>query len=110
MRIEYNPRKFLLLVPMIMLREYFERRGVQALGELAWDDLTENDYELVYAAWQALPQRPRDAIGVDFQNVAGLATKQGVQIIIEEGKFHGVDLVAQLVELPSHSEKAYWPT
>src|ERR1039458_1915925 len=100
MRIEYNPRKFLLLIPSKMLRQYFERRGV--LGDLAWDDLPEQDHEVVYAAWQALPQRSRDAIGVDFQNVAGLASKQGVQIIIEEGKFQGADLVPELVDHPSH--------
>lgn len=45
MRIEYNPRKFLLLIPSKLLRQYFERRGV--LGDLAWDDLTEKDHEVV---------------------------------------------------------------
>jgi len=44
---------------------------------------------------------------VDFQNVAGLATNQGVQIIIEEGNFQGTDLVPELVDHPSHSEKAF---
>jgi hypothetical protein len=108
MRIEYNPRKFLLLVPLPMLRQYFDGRGV--LGELAWDDLKERekDYELVYAAWQAVPTRVREAIGADFLNVAGLATKQGVQVIIEEGKFHDKDLVAELAALPSHTEKALY--
>ena len=105
MRIEYNPRKFLLLVPLPMLREYFDGRGV--LGELAWDDLKENDYEIVYAAWQALPPRAREIVGADFLNVAGLATKQGVQVIIEEGKFHNRDLVAELAAFPSHTEKAF---
>jgi hypothetical protein len=105
MRIEYNPRKFLLLIPLDILRQYFERRGV--LGSLPWDDLTEKDHEIVYRAWQELPQQPRDTIGVDFQNVAGLASRQGVQIIIEEGKFQGVDLIPKLVDLPSHSEKAF---
>jgi hypothetical protein len=106
MRIEYNPKKFLLLVPLPMLRQYFEGRGV--LGDLPWDDLAEKDHETVYAAWQALPLRAREAIGKDFLNVAGLATKQGVQVIIEEGKFHKKDLVAELAELPSHSEKAFY--
>ena len=105
MRIEYNPRKFLLLVPLPMLRQYFDGRGV--LGEVAWDDLKEEDYEIVYAAWQALSARAREAIGADFLNVAGLATKQGIQVIIEEGKFHNRDLVAELAALPSHSEKAF---
>lgn len=106
MRIEYNPRKFLLLIPMAMLRQYFDGRGV--LGEVAWDALKEEDYEIVYAAWQALSARAREAIGADFLNVAGLATKQGVQVIIEEGKFHNKDLVAELAALPSHSEKAFF--
>ena len=66
MRIEYNPRKFLLLVPLPLLRQYFDSRG--ALAEMAWDDLKENEkgYETVYAAWQALPTRAREAIGADF--------------------------------------------
>jgi hypothetical protein len=105
MRIEYNPRKFLLLVPLPMLRQYFDGRGV--LGDLLWDDLTEKDYETVYLAWQALSQRARDTIGADFLDVAGLATTQGIQVIIEEGKFHRKDLVAELAALPSHIEKAF---
>lgn len=46
----------------------------------AQDDLT--TIERVYADWQALPQKKRDAVGADFLDVAGLATKQGVQVII----------------------------
>jgi hypothetical protein len=105
MRIEYNPRTFLLLIPLAILRQYFDKRGF--LGGLDWDGLNDGDRETVYAAWQELPQRSRDSVGVDFQNVAGLSTKQGVQIIIEEGKFQGVDLVPKLVDHPSHSEKAF---
>ena len=107
MRIEYNPRKFLLLVPLPMLRQYFDGRSV--LGEVAWDDLKENekDYEIVYAAWQALPPRAREVVGADFLNVAGLATRQGVQVILNEGNFHKKDLVAELAAFPSHTEKAF---
>ena len=90
---------------MAMLRQYFEKRGF--LGGLDWDGLQDGDHETVYAAWQELPQRSRDSVGVDFQNVAGLATNQGVQIIIEEGNFQGTDLVPELVDHPSHSEKAF---
>ena len=43
MRIEYNPRKFLLLVPLPVLREYFDKRSL--LGDLAWDGLKDQDYE-----------------------------------------------------------------
>ena len=88
-----------------MLRQYFDRRGL--LGALVWDDLADAGRNTVYAAWQALPQRSRDAVGVDFQNVAGLATMLGVQIILEEGRFQRVDLVPELTKLPSHSEKAF---
>ena len=106
MRIEYNPRKFLLLVPLPMLRQYFDGRGV--LGDLLWDDLTEKDYGTVYVAWHALSPRARDTIGADFLDVAGLATTKGIQVIIEEGKFHRKDLVAELAALPSHIEKAFF--
>ena len=105
MKIEYNPRKFLLLVPLPMLREYFDKRSL--LGDLAWDGLKDQDYEPVYLAWQALPQRARDAVGVDFQNVACLATKQGVQVIIEEGKYKSLDLLPELRDLNSHCEKVF---
>jgi hypothetical protein len=66
-----------------------------------------DNYEPVYAAWQALSAQAREAIGADFLNVAGLATKQGIQVIIEEGKFHNRDLVAELATFPSHTEKAF---
>jgi hypothetical protein len=88
-----------------MLREYFDGRGV--LGEVAWDELKHEGYEAVYAGWQTLSAQTREAIGAHFLNVAGLATKQGVQVIIEEGKFHKKDLVAELAPFPSHTEKAF---
>ena len=105
MRIEYNPRNFLLLVPMAMLRQYFAARGV--LDDVAWDELEDDDYNLVYAAWQALSAQARETVGADFLNVAGLATKQGSQVILEEGKFHNKDLVAELATFRSHTEKAF---
>jgi hypothetical protein len=89
---------------MPMVRLYFERKGL--LCNLNWDEFEESDHSVVYEEWQALPQTERDSVGKDFLNVAGLATKQGVQIIIEEGKFHNNDLVEELSTLPSHTEKA----
>lgn len=105
MNIEYNPRKFLLLVPTAQLQEYFDR--LRVLSDLEWDAFKENDREAIYTAWQALPTKQKDAIGVDFQNVAALASRPGVQTIIEEGRFHKVDLTAELSALASHTEKAF---
>ena len=108
MTIEYNPKKFLLLIPIACLREYFEKRHL--LADLNWNELSDKDKDVVYEAWQALPERQKAAVGVDFHNVAGLATAQGIQIMIEEGRFpkHGLDLVAELAAVPSHTEKAFY--
>lgn len=105
MTIEYNPKKFLLLVPTAQLRAYFDKRHV--LSDLNWDSIVENERESIYVAWQALQPEQKDAIGVDFQNVAALAMRQGVQTIIEEGRYHGVDLAPELAKLASHTEKAF---
>ncbi len=108
MNIEYNPKKFLLLIPINYLREYFQKRHL--LGELDWQQLGDKDKNVIFAAWQSLPERERASVGADFHDVAGLATKQGIQTLIEEGRFrrHNLNMVAELASVPSHAEKAFY--
>lgn len=90
MKLEYNPRNVLRLVPSPLLHQYFEKRG--ALRELQWNELAGN-VEPVYGAWMALPAVERQAVSVDFQNAFGLASKRGMKTLIDAGCSKGVNLI-----------------
>ena len=52
--------------------------------------------DIVYDAWQELPEAERVAIERRFEDADELANEQGIQAIIEEGQFHGLDLTSEL--------------
>ena len=82
MKLEYNPRNFLRIVPIELLRQYFDANNT--LQDLAWSEL-EEDIEPLYAAWMKLPADQRKAMSVDFQQVLGLASHKGIQTILTVG-------------------------
>ena len=105
MKLEYNPRNFLRLVPTPLLQEYFEQR--KQLQDLDWEGLDDQDIEPIYDAWMALPPEARQSISVDFQNATGLASKQGIQTILEVGRSFGYDLVPIMSAGKTHIEKVF---
>src|SRR3990172_2412833 len=92
MKLEYNPRNFLRQVPNPLLKTFFDRRG--ELSDIPWDELEEMDADPVFEAWQALPEANRNDIERWFREISDLATSDGLQVLIEEGQFHGIDLAA----------------
>jgi hypothetical protein len=91
-------------VPNRLLKEFFDRK--QQLNEVPWATLKETDVGLVYAAWQALPAGDRREIEGAFQAVHEMACEEGVRTLVEEGRFHDIDLGAVLDPLDSHYHKA----
>lgn len=88
MKLEYNPRNFLRLVPAPLLQEYFDWR--QLLTAYDWDSFS---VDSLYDAWMALPAKERQAISVDFQNAFALASKHGIKTILDAGRSKGMDLL-----------------
>ena len=103
---DYAPKQFLRQVRIELLREYFTRRKV--LGSVEWDKLKETEIEPIYDTWQVLPEQMREEIEFEFRNVHGIATGNGARAIIEEGRFHGLNLTADLDAQDGYVNKAFW--
>lgn len=104
MKLEYNPRNFLRLVPIPLLHEYFDKREV--LQDLEWDELNGN-IEPIYEAWMALPAEERQAISVEFQNALALGSRRGIHAILDAGASKGLDLVATISRSRTNIEKVF---
>lgn len=103
---EYAPRMFLRDVPNELLKEYFTKRG--ELAGINWDDLEETAMEPVYNAWQALPEQAQEEIERDFREIYDLASPEGTRAIVEEGRFHGTDLIDDIELHEGFLNKAFW--
>jgi len=103
MKLEYNQRNFLRLVPAALLGRFFERRGV--LRAIDWDASPEVDE--INDALMALPLEDRQSIAVDFQNVHRLTSRQGILTLLDVGRSRGLDLVPVMGRARTNIEKVF---
>lgn len=103
---DYAPRQFLRQAKMVLLGEFFT--GPRALKNVEWAGLKETEVDPVYEAWQALPEAVREEIEFQFRRVFGMATADGTRAIIEEGRFHDLELTGDLDSLDGYVNKALW--
>jgi hypothetical protein len=87
---EFNPRIFLRLVTAHSLRSYFEQRCL--LGDFNWENAG-SDVESLHAAWMALRPEDRHAVWVDFENTFGLASRRGIQTLLDTGHAQHQDML-----------------
>ncbi len=103
---EYAPRQFLRHVPIALLQEYFSQRSL--LGDIEWKRLGEAEIESVDEAWHRLPGRAQEEVDSDFRHIHAMAAPDGTRTIIEEGRFHKLNLTPDLDGLDGHLSKAFW--
>ncbi len=103
---DYAPRQFLRQVQNALLREYFAHRHV--LGEVDWDNLKETEIEALYEKWRDLPELVRKGIESDFRSIHAMGVPEGTRALIEEGRFHQLELARDLDRLDGHLNKAFW--
>lgn len=102
---DYAPRQFLRHVQTTLLREYFAGRGTP--NGLNWDGLN-GDVEPIYEAWQGMPEHVAKEVERDFRRVHAMGTSDGTRAIVDEGHFHGMELIGELDALDGHPNKALW--
>lgn len=102
----YAPKTFLRQTSNSLLQSCFGQQ--HALQDLPWADMPEHKIEIVYDAWQELPDGQRIAIERLFEDAEELANESGIQAIIEEGQFHGHDLAAELEHFEGFRDKVMW--
>lgn len=103
---DYAPKQFLRQAENALLKEYFAARD--ELGDIDWANLKETDVDPVYAAWQALPEHKQEEIERDFRDIFDLGSSNGTRTLIEEGRFHNIDLTAELEAREGFINKAFW--
>jgi len=103
---DYAPRQFLRQVLNALLREYFAHRNV--LGDVDWDNLKETEIEPLYQKWWDLPELVRKGIESDFRSIHAMGVPEGTRALIEEGRYHQLDLARDLDRLDGHLNKAFW--
>jgi hypothetical protein len=103
---QFYQKTFLRQIPMPELRRFFATR--KCLSALAWDKLKDNEVDPIFDAWLKLTDDDR----VYFEHVArqvyDLTTRAGIKAIIEEGKFHKLDLEAPLAKIDGLYAKVLW--
>ncbi len=100
----YSPRTFLRHARNALLARYFHERDL--LRDLDIGALPEHAVDELFERWTALSPEERLGIDSDFQDVDALAHEQGVQTLLEEGRFHNVDLEPAFAELDGLYDRA----
>jgi hypothetical protein len=103
MAAQFQPKNFLRMVSNVVLRAFFARH--EALADLNWMDLKENEIGLIFKAWQELPEAKRTEIEQVFEAVEELASAKGLRTIFEEAGYHGIDLHAELSTYINNRDK-----
>ena len=106
MSLHYAPKTFLRQASNRLLKECFGR----ALDNVDWDSLPEHKIEVVYDKWQQLPEPQRVAIERRFEDAEELNSDHGIQALVDECPFHGVDISAEWERegLESFRDRVLW--
>jgi len=103
---DYAPKFFLRQAENALLKEYFTARG--ELGDLDWAGLKETDVDPIHDAWQKFSDSSLQEIDDDFRDIFDLASAEGTRTLIEEGRFHQLDLTPDLDARDGFLNKAFW--
>lgn len=106
MALHYTLTNFVRQASNARLAEYFEVRGIY-LG-IDVRSLKPRTYEPLLDAVNRLTDEQRAGLDRDFMEVTALADKAGLQHIINEARFRGVDIGPGLQEQNSFFNKAFW--
>jgi hypothetical protein len=104
----YSPKTFLRKTPNHILKEYFHRKDL--LNNIEFDKLGETEIDTIAQAMDALPDKQRNNIEADFQQINEMAFEKGIRVLIEEAGsvFHNIDLLPTFEPMKNHYEKAFW--
>jgi len=91
--VQFTPRVFFLQVSNELLRSYFDSR--EELRDFEWDRFSLSASDPLHDAWSALPERSRDETENELRAVAELATRDGLALIEDEAREHGLDLASE---------------
>ena len=103
---EYAPKQFLRQADNALLGQYFTAR--HRLTDINFDELDETDVDAVNDAWHGQPGDVQEEIERDFRDIYELASSEWTRTLIEEGRFHDLDLSDDLEACEGFLNKAIW--
>lgn len=103
----FDPRALLKQSSIPLLRQFFHQRG--ELQELPWEELHEQrQFEIIYHAWQALPDAQRRQLHSIFQEIWELADERGIRALADELQIHAPDRAWEFTSCYSRLNKVLW--
>jgi len=102
----YSPRDFLRLASNELLARYFHERDL--LIDLDIESLPETEVQPIFDAWTGLTPEQAAEVNSDFELVTALADEQGIQAILDEAQYHGLELTEAFESMSGFYDKALW--
>ena len=103
----FDPRQVLKKAAKPLLRDFFARRG--ELQDLPWDKLKEtNDVDVIYDAWQRLPDDRRHEVHTLLQDLVALAKAPCTRAFAQDIEANNPDESWKFTACRSHLNKALW--
>ncbi|MBW7905255.1 MAG: hypothetical protein LC135_05555 [Phycisphaerae bacterium] len=103
---QYSAKTFLRNTPNALLKQYFDRRGID-LG-LDWSYLSETEVEPLFVAFEKLDDGTHSEIDADFRMVYDLACEDGVLQIVEQATLWDADVSGEFHDMRNAYERAFW--
>lgn len=103
----YQPRQFLMDIPNLLLKQYFDKKGL--LSGVDFDGLKdESDIESIYEAWQALSTEQADRVDADFYAILDMVQEKAVDRLVEEALALGEDLGPDFKRMKDDYHRIVW--
>jgi hypothetical protein len=107
MRPHFDPRAMLKQSSISLLRQFFDRRG--ELQDLPWEEMHESrQFDLIYHAWQSLPDDHRRQVQTIFQDLWDLADERGIRAFADELKAYAPQRAWEFTACHSRLNKVLW--
>lgn len=103
---QFSPKSFLRQASNKLIRRYLEPLGVGS--QISWEMLREVDIEPVFEAIGAASDKTQTRIETDFRDIDALADWGGRQTLIDEGRFHNIDLAPFFADMNSDLDCSLW--
>jgi len=103
----FDPRAILKQSSIPLLRQFFDRRG--ELQDLPWEEMQENrQFDLIYHAWQALPDDHRRQVQAVLQDLWELASERGIRAFADELQSYEPQRAWEFTACQSRLNKVLW--
>ena len=107
----YSARSFFRQVPMDLLAQYFESRGLSFKPDFA--TVADTPRDTLYAAWLQFPEEQRNEMELDFREIFKMSCRKGVQAILDATQSRGDDtpesvtaFIESLSTMPDHFHRS----